>query len=58
MSDEKTDFKDPERNWSVETIKELQEQLYELQAQFERLVIALDKQLDPVEVSLKEWIKR
>lgn len=42
----------------IETLSIIEDQFYELQAQFERLVIALDKQLDPVEVSLKEWIKR
>ena len=42
----------------IETLDSIENQFYELQAQFERLVIALDKQLDPVEVSLKEWIKR
>ena len=36
----------------------IENEVHELQAQFARLVNALDKQLDPVDVSLKEWIKR
>lgn len=42
----------------IETLSTIEDQFYELQAQFERLVIALDNQLEPVKVSLKEWIKR